>query len=295
MSTSKQAEKAGSISGLTLHDGYNPFRFGELAKRVAKRVHKLALAKSTDEWIAARGRLRRVEERVVQTFLADRSEFVRRAQAAGLNYTEADGVFRRLEEAVAEAGRHGGEIRCWFTPNHRKRIMASVGYRPGDDLVPGEDGWALSWQYNAPHVKAAIVGVLHAVNELDRVAAVIPQNATPPAPPPPPPPPPAEAGDVAELAKRVATLPPGQRDAVGKYIGAKNDLEQLTDGPPVTWRELARTAGVRDEDFAAWKRTATNGLRAAGIPTHAQPGGRESRSAVRPAGRERVGKSGKTV
>jgi hypothetical protein len=133
---------------------------------------------------------------------------------------------------------------------------------------------------------------------LARLHAAHEWAATTPAPVAPtplaPPPTPDRPGEVSEQAERVRNRPPAQREAVQKYLSAKNDLEQLTDGPPVTWRELARTAGVRDEDFAAWKRTATNGLRAAGIPTHAQPGGRESRSAVRPPGQERVGKSGKT-
>lgn len=166
----------GSVAGLTLHDGYNPFTSGELAKQVAQAVHKLALAKSVDEWNTALDHLHDVEDRVAQALHADRPEFVRHAQQAGLSYTEADTVFRRLEESVAEARRYGGLVRCWFAPTHRRHIMASVGYRASDDLVPGEDGWALSWQYNEPHVDAAIDTVLHAVNELDRVAGYILDN-----------------------------------------------------------------------------------------------------------------------
>lgn len=160
----------GSVAGLTLHDGYNPFKSGELAKELAQAVHKLALAKSEIEWNKANTTFHATEERVAQALHDGRPEFVRRAQAAGLSYAEADAVFRRLEEAVAEARRRGGEIRSWFIPTHRKRIKASVGYRPGDDLLPGEDGWALSWQYNTPHVDAATHAVLQALNELDRVA-----------------------------------------------------------------------------------------------------------------------------
>ncbi len=160
----------GSVAGLTLHDGYNPFKSGELAKELAQAVDKLALAKSENEWNKAVTTFHATEERVAQALHNDRPEFVRRAQQAGLNYTEADTVFRRLEESVAEARRRGREIRCWFTQSHRKRIMASVGYRATDDLVPGEDGWALSWQYNGPHVEVAIDAVLQAINELDRVA-----------------------------------------------------------------------------------------------------------------------------
>lgn len=157
----------GSIDGLKLRNGFNPFAPGKLATSVLDPLNAVVNAKTKEEYQAARKAADELDQTRNELF-ALRPPFIAAAQAAGLTYTEAASVFDRLGEVVAEVQ----QLTLRLPTVHASYLDPELALRV-NGLTDEWDRWCISSVMNQGKADGAMSLVFTAVNAADAIAAHI--------------------------------------------------------------------------------------------------------------------------